>query len=81
MIKNLSAAVAAGLLAASGVALAATFTEIDANGDGAVSKEEFMAAYPDVSDDVWNAVDVNGDDSVSEDELQAAADSGVLPAG
>lgn len=81
MVMKKLAAVTAALLAIGGVAFAADFAEIDANADGAITPEEFAAAYPDAGEEVWTATDANGDGSVTEEELQAAMESGILPAG
>jgi hypothetical protein len=81
MFKKTFAVLVAGALGVAGAAYAATFADADANGDGALSQDEFMAAYPDAGDAGWTAADANGDGSVTEDELQAAIDAGAVPAG
>lgn len=58
---------------------AATFAEVDSDGDGAVSPGEFVAAYPDLSADDWNAVDTDADGMLTEQEHQAGLDDGILP--
>jgi hypothetical protein len=72
--------VIAGTLSLAGVAGAAPFAEVDANGDGAVSQEEFASAYPDAGEEAWTQIDANADGQVTEDEHQAAVAAGVLPA-
>ena len=78
MQKTLWTAIFASVLGLAG-AHAAGFSAADANGDGAVSAEEFTAAYPDLGEEAWNAADTNADGSLSEKEHQAAIESGVLP--
>src|SRR5262249_39600631 len=56
----------------------ALFGQMDANGDGQVSKSEFETIFgsnADMSkvDGLFNALDSNGDGSVSQDELTSAA--------
>jgi hypothetical protein len=80
MTNKLFMMLAAGAIGLAAPAVAASFAEIDGNGDGALSQDEFFAAYPDVSADVWTTTDANADGLVSEDELQAAIEGGSLPA-
>lgn len=80
MNRMLWTALIAGVLGTAGVASAASFGDIDANGDGAVTQEEFAAAYPEAGEDAWTQADANGDGQLSEDELTAAVEAGVLPA-
>src|SRR5262249_4884976 len=59
----------------------ALFGQMDANGDGQVSKSEFeiiVGPNADMSkvDGLFNALDSNGDGSVSQDELTSAAQAG-----
>ncbi len=68
---------AAAILATSAAAFA--MTEIDANGDGGVSYEEMLAAYPDFSEaDFFNA-DTDGNGMIDEAEQAAARDAGLWP--
>ncbi|MGA7993408.1 MAG: EF-hand domain-containing protein [Bradyrhizobium sp.] len=59
-------------------ALKDLFSQIDANGDGQISKSEFESALGAggtnlaQADDVFNKLDANGDGSVSLDEMQKA---------
>ncbi|MCL5777554.1 EF-hand domain-containing protein [Limibaculum sp. FT325] len=80
MVKRI-AALAAGIGAIAGVALAASFGDIDTDADGMITQEEFAAAFPDAGAEIWTATDVNADGVVTEDELAAAVESGVLPEG
>lgn len=61
------------------IAQAAPFADVDSDGDGLVTPAEFVAAYPDLSADVWNAIDADGDGAVTPEEHQTAADEGLLP--
>lgn len=79
-MKKLCVMLAAGVIGFGAPAVAVTFAEIDANGDGGLSQDEFFAAYPDASEDLWVAADANADGSVTEEELQAAIEAGALPA-
>lgn len=75
------AAFGLGLAGAAGLVSAAPFTDVDADGDGMLTREEFVAAYPEATEDLWLMLDQNGDEGLSEDEHQAAIDGGLLPAG
>ena len=66
-------------LLAGGMAMAA-FTDADADGDGMMSADEFVAAYPDGTEDQFAAADADADGMVSADEYAAAIDAGILPA-
>ena len=70
-----------GALAFTGPALAAAFDAVDTNGDGAVTPLEFVAAYPDASENDFAAADVNGDGTLTNDEHDRAIETGILPAG
>lgn len=72
-MTHLRIAAAAALLAAP--AFAASFAEVDADADGAVSLSEAQAAMPDLSVDDFTVADVNGDGALSETEFA------VLPQG
>ena len=80
MMNRLCTLVAASLIGVASAASAASFADIDSNGDGAISPDEFAAAYPDAGSDAWTAADANGDGALSEDEHVAAVAAGVLPA-
>lgn len=70
-----------GTLAAltAGAALAQVTVE-DTDGNGSYSMEELMAAYPDLTEDLFGEIDADGDGEVSVDELTAAQEAGQLPA-
>ncbi|HUS53376.1 MAG TPA: EF-hand domain-containing protein [Thermohalobaculum sp.] len=78
-MRKLFIALTAGAIGMTGAAYAASFADIDSNGDGAITTEEFAAAYPDSGQDAWTAADANGDGALSADEHVAAVASGVLP--
>ena len=71
----------AATLALSGAAYAADMTEMDADGDGMLSAEEFAAAYPDAAPELFAAVDLNADGMIDADEFTAATESGGVLAG
>ena len=79
MMSRLCTLFAAGVIGLAGAAHAASFTDIDANADGAISQEEFAAAYPDAGDDAWTAADADADGTLTEAELAAAVEAGVVP--
>lgn len=80
MLRTFWMTLIAATLGVAGAAGAAAFGEVDANGDGAISQDEFVAAYPQVGADVWEQIDANGDGQLTEEEHQAAVDAGLLPA-
>jgi Ca2+-binding EF-hand superfamily protein len=71
MKKLLIAAAALG--AATTLALAADFAEVDADGSGTVSMEEAMAAMPEMTDEAFQTVDADGSGDLSEEEFAAIA--------
>ncbi|GKY86820.1 hypothetical protein [Sinisalibacter aestuarii] len=70
-----TAPIALTLLLASTPALFAQ----DADEDGLVTFDELVAAYPDVTEDTFNAADANGDGTLDADELAAAREAGLIP--
>lgn len=72
MSKSLTAAVLAGVLAASASAVAqgASFQAVDSNQDGFVSFEEITALMPDMSQEVFNAADLNQDSLLDPSEFE-----------
>ncbi|PIE06806.1 MAG: hypothetical protein CSA74_10075 [Rhodobacterales bacterium] len=52
----------------------------DADGDGVVSMEEFVAAWPDLKEDSFALVDTNKDGTLDAEEITAATEAGLLPA-
>ena len=75
-----TAPVAFGLVLAATPALFAQEAGPDVDGDGMVTMEEFAAAYPDLTEDVFTAADANADGMLDADEIAAATEAGVLPA-
>ncbi len=66
-------------VAALGFAGAAIAQDVaDTDGDGVYSMEELMAAYPDLTDEVFVLIDANADGAVDADELAAAQEAGTL---
>lgn len=70
---------ATGMLALGSAAFAA-FSDVDTDGDGAITGAEMLAAFPDATAETMAAVDVNADGTISEEEYVAAVDAGILPA-
>ncbi|MBV7380301.1 EF-hand domain-containing protein [Maritimibacter dapengensis] len=76
-LANLSIA---AILAASSFAIAQDAAPVDTDGDGMMSPEEVMAAFPDVNEDVFTAADTDGDGMLSMEEFAAAQEDGLIPA-
>lgn len=51
---------------------------MDADSDGVLSEAEMVAAYPDITQEIWDAVDTNSDGNISVEEWTAATESGLL---
>ena len=77
MLKELTAATFAIALTLPAAALASD--AMDADGDGAVSAEEFAIAHPDAAEGTFEQIDTNADGTLAEDEIGAAREAGVLP--
>ena len=45
--------------------------KVDANGDGAISKDEFMARH----EEMFNKMDADGDGSISKEEMKAGMEA------
>ncbi|GAA5067134.1 EF-hand domain-containing protein [Roseibacterium beibuensis] len=60
-------------------AVAQTMLE-DTDGDGAYSYEEMLAAYPDLTQELFDEADANADGAIDADELAAAREGGLFPA-
>jgi len=54
-------------------------SEIDADGDGLLSYNELLAAYPAMTEENFVAIDTNSDGAVDADEMKMATDAGLLP--
>ena len=70
----------AAVLILAGTAAAFAMTEMDTDGDGALSIEEFLGAYPALTAVEFEAADANADGVIDADEHAAAVTAGVLPA-
>lgn len=68
-----------GALGFAGMASAA-FTDMDLDQDGYLSTEEFITAFPQVSEPTFLAADSDADGMISAEEHLAAIDAGLLPA-
>ncbi len=75
--KRLMTAVAVGLMAYAGAALA---HELDTDQDGLYSLAELQAEYPDLTQATYDGIDINKDGAVDATELGDAVSKGVLPA-
>ena len=62
-----------------GTAGAWAMTEIDANGDGALTMDELLAVYPDMTEAQFTEADTNADGLISEAELAEARAAGLIP--
>lgn len=78
-MKNVLIASTTAIVFAASAAFAA-FGDLDTDGDGGLSVEEFGTAFPDMSGDIFVSLDVNADGVISEEEHLAAVDAGILPA-
>ncbi len=63
-----------------GGAAFAAFSDADADQDGYLSAEEFTTAFPDATEDLFQAADIDADGKISEQEHVVAVDAGLLPA-
>ncbi len=81
MTKGLSITTAAFAVSLPLTALAVTLEDMDTNGDGVVTMDEFMTAMPEVDPDLFSAIDVNSDGVLDAEEIDAAKASGLLPEG
>ena len=50
-------------------AQAAEFSEVDTDGNGAITMEEAKTAMPDLTDEAFNEADADGDGSLNESEF------------
>ena len=51
---------------------------MDADNDGVLSEAEMVAAYPAITQEVYDAVDTNSDGNISLEEWTVATESGLL---
>lgn len=54
--------------------------DVDSDGDGMITIEEFTAAFPNLTPDDFTLADTDADGLINGDELAAAAEAGLLPA-
>ncbi len=66
------------VIALSATALSAQ-SEMDADGDGLLSYNELLAAYPEMTEENFTAIDTNSDGAVDADEMKVAEEAGLLP--
>lgn len=52
----------------------------DTDGNGEYSMEELVAAFPELTEEVFKAADTDANGALSADELKAAQASGAIPA-
>ena len=76
MTRKLIAAVV--ILTATAAAYA--MTDSDTNGDGNLSMDEFMTAYPDLTPEHFVDADTDADGVLNEAEFTAAQTAGIIPA-
>tara|TARA_R110000796_G_C14564298_1_gene435173 strand:+ start:78 stop:323 length:246 start_codon:yes stop_codon:yes gene_type:complete len=69
----------AAVLALAAPTWAASFSELDANGDGMVTLDEVEAVHSDVTAEAFAAMDTNMDGVLDEAEVSAAQEAGLLP--
>ena len=66
------------MIALSATALSAQ-AEVDVDGDGVLSYNEMLAAYPAMTEESFIAMDTNADGAVDADELKVANEAGLIP--
>lgn len=69
----------AAVLALSAPSWAASVSELDGDGDGAVSLEELQTAYPEITAVEFAEMDTNADGALDDEEISAAKEAGTLP--
>ncbi|MCZ4351582.1 EF-hand domain-containing protein [Roseovarius aestuarii] len=85
MTKFIAILIGMGALANSAVAqssmtMAESVVELDANGDGVMTIDEMMAAYPEMTADQFSQLDTNGDGALDDAEMVAGQEQGLIPA-
>jgi hypothetical protein len=81
-MKSVATALAASALVVSSLAFAdeEKFKAADANGDGALSSEEVMAAFAGTTQEAFGTADADGSGSLSLEEFTAALGAGTIVA-
>ena len=69
----------AAVLALSAPSWAASVSELDGDGDGAVTIDELQVAYPEITAEEFAAMDTNADGVLDDEEISAAQEAGSLP--
>ena len=52
--------------------------EIDTNGDGMASLSEFLVAYPDLTEELFQEIDTDGDGLINDEEMAIAVESDLI---
>ena len=75
-----AALMAIAALAFPALAMGQSTTELDVNGDGALTIDEVQASFPEVTSDQFTLMDLNADGALDADEITAAQQAGLMPA-
>lgn len=78
-MKTLALTLSAAALAATGAMAQDAGGVQDENEDGIYSMEELTAAYPELTEEQYDAIDADGDESVTVGEFADAVEAGLLP--
>lgn len=78
-MKTLALTLSAAALAATGAMAQDAGGVQDENEDGIYSMEELTAAYPELTEEQYDAIDADGDESVDVGEFADAVEAGLLP--
>lgn len=60
-------------------AAAATMEELDINGDGLITLDEFQSTFTEAPEGAFLSIDANADGTLDAEELAAAAEAGLMP--
>ena len=74
LLTPAAAATALALFASSASAATPSFDDVDLDGNGIVTRGEFVNAMPDATLEDFAIIDTDSDGMISEDELSAAAE-------
>ena len=78
MLKQLTSIAALAALITPALAMGASATEVDANGDGMLTIEEVQAVYPETTAETFSAMDANADGALDDEEVKAAEEAGLM---